>query len=118
MMGTIRLLVVAAIVLLSLPGCAATPTQRWAQARETLTATQDTTLTLYDAGLVTKDQLIAMDPYVRSVRVALAVAETDLPDGGNGFDSQLEAAQAALAELRKLQRSVATVPTSGVPPDP
>lgn len=70
-------------------GCAATATNKWAQARVTLTSAQDSVLLAHSAGLLTDEDLVRADALVQSARVALDQAETYLPDGGTSFEQRL-----------------------------
>lgn len=78
-----------------LAGCASSPTARWAQARETLTAAQDATVDLWDRDLLEPEALVVADPAVRAARAALEAARVRLPDKPN-LDTYLDAAEAAL----------------------
>jgi hypothetical protein len=87
-------------------GCAAvdSPTQRWAIARQSLTTVQDTVLPLHAAGAVSDDELLRIDVIVQTARRALAVAESQLPDGGTTFDQWLAIARGGLDALADIER--------------
>jgi hypothetical protein len=97
-----RAVTALATLALLLAGCAGSPTKRWAQARETLTVTQDTTVELWDAGQLEPETMLVMDPAVQAARAALAAAEARLPDGP-GVDAYLDAAEAALQAIARAQ---------------
>ncbi len=88
-----------ACLILFVVSCASTPTNRWAQARVTLTTGQNTALTLHEAGIIDDLMLVKADPYVKSARVALDAAEGYLPEGGDTFEILMDAAIAAITYL-------------------
>ena len=69
--------------------CASNPTNRWAQARVTLSRVQDSILIAHEGGLVDDETLIIADPLVQSARAGLDSAELYLPGGGEGFEYYL-----------------------------
>lgn len=98
MVGT---LAVAACLLLA--ACASDPTTRWAQARDTLTTTQDVVLILHASGSVSDETLVRkIDPAVQVARAALQKAEDALPDGP-GVSDYLDVAEAAVRRLTAVQ---------------
>lgn len=78
-----------AALLFLLAACAATPKARYTQARSALTSAQEVTLAAHDAGELTDQQMLAIDPYFTAAQRALAVAFTMLPAGGPTFDQML-----------------------------
>lgn len=86
-----RLTQTAALILIALllTACATNPVNRWAQARDTLTRSQDSVILAHQAGLISDETLVAADPIAQSARAALAKAEESLPEGGSGFEHYL-----------------------------
>lgn len=84
-----------------LAGCGSTPTARWASATQALTVARDTTLTLHTAGIVDDPTLVKLDKIEKTARGALAVAETQLPDGGDSFEEWMLVAKGGIVELAK-----------------
>lgn len=91
------------ILFLFLSGCAAmqTPAAQWAAARETLTVTQNTMLTLHDTGVVDDDDLLELDPYVKAARAAIEEAEKHIEADDAAFHRYLDIAMRALATLER-----------------
>lgn len=87
------------IVTLLLVACSTNPTNRWAQARSTLTRAQDTVLFLHQAGVVDDATLLKADPIAKAARAALDKAELALPEGGAGFDHYLGIVDSMLDRL-------------------
>ena len=83
-------------------GCSSNPTNRWAQARSTLTTAQDSVLIAHTAGLVSDATLVAADPIAQATRAALDKAETYLPDGGTNFESYMGIVDSMLARLEQM----------------
>ncbi|MDI1345267.1 MAG: hypothetical protein PSV22_14365 [Pseudolabrys sp.] len=104
MMGTIRLLFVAALVLLSLVACTSTPSRQWASARDALTIAQDTVLELRKVDAISDADLVAADRLVQPARKALAVAETQLPEGGKTFDEWMAVVRATLVKIAEMEQ--------------
>lgn len=104
MQGTkrVRAALLIAFVLSSF-GCQATPTERWAYARETLTVTQDALRAGFDAGLIDGDVILTADPYIQAGRGALFQAADRLPDEP-GVDAYLDAAEAAVLAVVRLNQ--------------
>ncbi len=102
------LILLLAGLALSFGGCAATPQTRWAQARESLTsATQLATLAAKQ-GYMDDKQIVAVDTAIQAARAALTVAETQLPNGGQTFESYMDIASAVLEKLTELLMPVQT----------
>jgi hypothetical protein len=100
---------VAAMVgfaIVTLAACT-TPTQRWAVARQGLTTAQESMITLREANVMDDEDILTADPFVQSARKGLALAETQLPDGGTMFEQWIMPAEAALTELARLRREAA-----------
>ena len=93
---SIAVMVLAALVS---HGCAATPTKRWAQAREALTASQNILAAHVRAGRLSDEQIQTCDALIRSARGGLEVAEAQLPAGGESFEDRLQIVEAILNEL-------------------
>lgn len=89
-------------VLFNIVGCATNPTNRYAQARVTLTTTQDSILIAYHAGMINKEQMLQTDPIIQATRASLEKAETYLPRGGQGFDTYMRSIDAMLLRLEQL----------------
>jgi hypothetical protein len=82
-----------------LAACAGTPTNRWAQARTTLTRTQDTILIAHEAQMIDDATLVKADPMIKSARAGLEVAEQQLPEGGTTFEHYMNIVDGILDEL-------------------
>lgn len=91
------------LLLVFLVGCGTTPTARWAQARETLTAAQDTVLSLHENGVIDDKLFLKMNTLDKSARNALKVAETQLPAGGQTFEDWMSVTTAAIKQIAWLQ---------------
>ena len=87
------------LVTLLLVACSTTPTNRWAQARSTLTRAQDTVLFMHQAGVIDDATLLKADPIAQAARAALDKAELALPEGGAGFDHYLGIVDSMLDRL-------------------
>lgn len=83
-------LALVAAVMAFLAGCASnpdmTPTRQWVIASDSLNAVRNATVDLHDAGIVSKDDIQAMDPAEKIARKAINVAQTTLPEGGFTFN--------------------------------
>lgn len=100
----LALLVIPLLLLVaSVAGCAASPTQQWAEARITLNTAQDALVDLHAAGVITDKDLVATEPIVKPARAALDAAEARLPDGGPTFEGLLQVALAAVTKLKELE---------------
>lgn len=51
-----------------LAGCALTPRQRWVQQREAITTTQDVSIELHKANVISDDAMLTADPFVKAAR--------------------------------------------------
>jgi len=92
----------ALLILLVLVACSSNPTNRWGQARLTLSTTQDTILIAHTAGLVDDQLIVAIDPVVQAARAALDKAAMFLPDGGSGFEAYMQIVEAMLIRLETM----------------
>lgn len=82
-----------------LGGCATDPQTRWAQGREALTSATLLATQAVEAGKLSDRQILAVDAAIQSARRALEVAETQLPDGGQTFDSYMNIVSGVLDRL-------------------
>lgn len=89
-------------VLFNIVGCTTNPTNRYAQARVTLTTTQDSVMIAHQAGIITDDQMLQADPLIQATRAALIKAEMYLPDGGQQFNNYMGIIDAMLIRLEQL----------------
>ena len=92
----------AYLVVFALVACSTNPTNKWAQARSTLTVVQDTVLIAHNAGMISDQQLTDADPAVQSARAALVKAEEFLPEGGLEFEQYMAIIDAILARLEEM----------------
>jgi len=101
--------VLAVLVLVFAAGCGAaskaSPTQEWAAAQDVVTVTRQTILDMHEWKAVTDEQLIAIDPIVRTAQSSLDVAAASLPDGGPAFEQAMTTLWIALAELATQDRA-------------
>lgn len=96
-----RLLIVAAFLAICV-SCATNPTNKWAQARETVTAFQDTVRIAVEAGVLTVEDARKANPFVQAARAALERAENYLPEGGTRFDYYMDLVDAMLERLEEM----------------
>lgn len=97
------------LVCLLLAACASTPTNRWAQARVTLTSAEKTALAAHRSGLISDGILVRSDGLVKTARAALDKAELQLPEGGSVFEILMSAADEA---IKQIEAMAATTPAS------
>lgn len=101
-----------------LTACSATPSQRWMASSEALITARETILTLHQADIIGDADLVRADKVEKVARGALAVAKTQLPDGGESFEEWLSVARGALRELALSYDTTLdgiTAPTEGNP---
>jgi hypothetical protein len=98
----------ASVVIFS--GCAATPTARWVQAREALTATQNVILIARRAGRIPDKRIVELDYAVMAARAALDAAGNDLPKGGANFDRYMAIALEVIERLSRIENSEPQTP--------
>lgn len=91
------------VTCLLLTACGVTPSTRWAQARVSLTTTQNIILDMHEVGLVDDKTLIRADAVRKPVKAGLDKAATFLPEGGDGFEHWMAIVFAGLSELDELQ---------------
>lgn len=101
-MKTVSRMMLSLLVVVVFVACSANPTNRWAQARSTLSVAQDTVLIAHQAGLVSDDALVKSDPLVKAARAALARAESYLPAGGTSFEHWMGIVDAILIRLEQM----------------
>lgn len=116
--GGFRIGLVLLPLVMLLGGCAATPTARWAQARDSLSLAERAVLRQHEAGTISDDDLIALDDFVQGARRSLKNAEKLLPQGNGQFDFYLDLVEGVLEKLTdpaftKLAPSPLT-PTGGI----
>ena len=68
------------LAVMILVACSPNPTNRWAQARSTLSTVQDTVRIAHSAGVIDDDVVLTADPIAQAARSALEEAETFLPE--------------------------------------
>jgi len=92
-----------ALAALALAGCI-TPEKRWAIAREALTATQDTTVALNKAGVLSDGDYLKAHEFELVARNAIAEARRRLDtEQADEFDYWLGIAEAALDKLAEVK---------------
>ena len=91
-----------ALVVGFLPGCGATPSQRWDAATTAMQTTREVTITLHQGGAITDDDVRAVHKIDLATRGALDVAYTQLPDGGDTFEAYMAVAQQGLVDAAKV----------------
>ena len=108
----------ALALLACLPGCAATPTQRWAEARIALNTVQNSLVDLNANGLLSDEDFVATRQFVKPARAALDAAEAQLPEGSGTFVDLLTMANAAVTELQRIETAgiAAQTPATARPP--
>ena len=85
-----------------LSGCGSTPTQRWDAATTAMQTTREVTMTLHQGGAITDDDVRIVHKIDLATRGALDVAYTQLPDGGETFESYMAVAQQGLVDVAKV----------------
>jgi hypothetical protein len=83
-----------------LAGCV-TPSQRWSASTSALQTARTVTMTLHEGGVIDNGQLAEAHKIDLTVRGALDVAETQLPDGGGTFEEYMAVAEGGLKALAK-----------------
>lgn len=107
------------LVVLLLTACASDPTARWAQQRVALTGAQDLMVVANSTGRLSDADLVKAAPFVQSVRDALTLAETYLPEGGPSFDLLLDFCDSLTTRLSALDVAHLPEPThAGTPGHP
>lgn len=101
--GTLAALLLGVLGAALCGGCAADPTARWAQARDTFTQAEKQVLLQHKLGNVSDRDLIALDAFAQAIRSALAAAEQRLPEGGKTFDWYMDLAEDVLTRLSEPQ---------------
>ncbi len=81
-----------------LAGCV-TPSQRWSSATSALQTAREVTMTLHKGGAIDDGALKTAHDLDMTVRGALDVAETQLPDGGDTFEQFMAVAEGGLKGL-------------------
>jgi hypothetical protein len=116
----ISLLILWLALIASLPligGCAVkTPTARWAQARASLTAAQDTITQLHKDKIISDDDVIVIHPYEKTAQDALNKAKLQLPAGGDTFDFWMDIVTSAVKNLAPAQIQKLEKPNGAVNP--
>lgn len=87
-----------ATIVLILTGCQSAESRFYAQ-RAALTSFEVAVLDAHAAGVLSDEELVAMDAGVQSARVWLSTAKSFLPDGGDTFEAYLSSAAAVLDKL-------------------
>lgn len=95
----IRFVSLVVFVVMLMSGCGTTASQRWVVASDSLNAVRDATVDLYEAGVISKDDLKSLDPAEKVARKALTVSHTMLPDGGSTFEDWMLVFKEAMKTL-------------------
>lgn len=108
----------ALAILAFLPGCAATPTEKWAQAQIALNTVENALVDLNASGVVSDKDFRESRKYVYPARAALDSAAAQLPEGGGTFTALLADAKAAIAEAQRIESEAlaARAKTAARPP--
>ncbi len=93
--------VMVCLMLGALTACSATPTQKWAAAREALTAAETQATTAAKAGKLTPGEITLIDVGFQSARAALDDASKRLPDGDGPFKADMNLVMAIVARLEQ-----------------
>ncbi len=96
-----RILPIAVLTLFLLAGCATNQTDRWYQARHTLTGVQDTIGVAHESAVIDDAGLVEIDPFIQAARGTLAKSKTYLPDGGGEYTVLMDYFDALILQLRK-----------------
>lgn len=88
--------------LLLLTACASTPEARWVKQREAVSTAQDVSVSLHQSHVIDDEQLLTVSPWIKAARLKVNQAWTQLPDGGESFDNQLDQAADLLAQIRQV----------------
>jgi len=91
-----------AAMVVFLAGCGATPAQRWDAATSAMQTAREVTMTLHVGGAITDDDVRTVHKIDLATRGALDVAYTQLPDGGDTFESYMAVAQQGLIDVAKV----------------
>lgn len=83
-------------------GCADTPAKRWAQSRETLTSANNLFSDAAAGGHLTDRQILEYGGILQSATTLLGDAKTQLPAGGDTFESKLRQVSELLARIQKI----------------
>jgi uncharacterized lipoprotein len=107
--------VAAVLALCLLAGCNADPRTQLSDFREAHALELRVVNAAYDAGAIAPADLLKLNAtYEQPVRAAEAAAAAylkDHPEGGQAFDMELRAANAALSALGTVRRQATTKPT-------
>jgi uncharacterized membrane protein YgcG len=97
-------------------GCAASPTARWAQARDTLNTAEKTIVTQHRAGTISDADLVALDSSVQAARKALTAAQQQIDNSGGAatpaFEFYLDLTDSILDQLTNGKLNRVTTPAS------
>jgi len=86
-------------------GCASTPADRWFQERSALTTATSLISQAHEAGVISDADLVEkVDPSIKAARRYLDLAFDRLPDGGDEFESFMDALDAVLATLGEFSK--------------
>lgn len=111
-------LISAMLAIVLLVGCGSatqdmTPSRQWVIASDSLNAVRDATVDLYDAGVISKDDLKALDPAEKVARKAITVAATTLPEGGQTFADWMHVFNESMKTLAEQYAAKAKGTTNG-----
>lgn len=109
----------ALAILAFLPGCASTPTEKWAHAQIALNTVENSLVDLNAHGVLDDKDFTASKKFVYPARAALDEAASKLPDGGGTFTALLDEAKAAIAEAQRIESAArASQPKTAARPPP
>src|SRR4051812_25969554 len=91
--------VILCLMVGALSACSATPTQKWAAAREALTTAETQATSAAKAGKLTSSEIVVIDVGFQSARAALDDAAKRLPDGDGPFKADMNLVSAILMRL-------------------
>ena len=99
------------ILLVFLAGCptinkTSTATERWVAGNTTLIATQDTIKFMGEHKLLTDEEGLKTEKWIKAARASLDEAEKQLPSGGAKFEDMMAIAAAAIKELETTKAEV------------
>ena len=93
------------LLLCVMVSCAASPADRWFQQRSLLTTTTALMIEAHESGLISDQELVeTVDPAIQSARSYLNKAFLRLPEGGDEFDSFMDALDAILITLAEIEK--------------
>ena len=89
-------------VMLTVSACAKSPKLQYVQARAALTETEWQLVRAAEAGQISSDEVLVIDPAVQAARAALADAEGRIAEGGPAFKADMRLFWAVLGRLAQV----------------